>query len=353
MLDFVIVDYATPRRNGRGTGASWTLRPPQLLRRRELLHRALLRWHRIDRPRWTGRLRRPSQGPPPRRLFERAESFFLEIFASCCRLSSGAAEAGLRVIEPVELNHGPWLDMLDRRVEKTVGRWIRTQKVWCVHFGTPCSRWSRARTCARADSPVDALGTRCAAVTMRLLRKCLAKKVWFTIENPASSELWSYPPWARLLRQSGAVDAVFPMCRLGADYAKATRMSGTLPGLQKLDCRCRCVLLHEHVNGMAVFETNGVRRTVWKTSLAGKYPPAFCRSLGALLADVAPVGAWCPKGEAEVLPGWACSLGAATGHPEAEGRLLAKLPTRWASEWHDAVKIIMDRIVGAPTRSAT
>ena len=139
------------------------------------------------------------------------------------------------------------------------------------------------------------------------------------------------------------MNAVFPMCRFGADYAKATRMSGTLPGLQKLDCLCRCALPHERVNGMAVFETDGVRNTVWKTNLAGKYTPALCRSLGTLLADVAPVGAWRPKGEAEVLPGWARSLGAATGHPEAEERQLAKLPTRWVSEWHDAVKIIMDK----------
>ena len=42
-LDFVNMDSAMPRRTGRSAGNSWTLRPPQLLRRRELLHRALLR----------------------------------------------------------------------------------------------------------------------------------------------------------------------------------------------------------------------------------------------------------------------------------------------------------------------
>ena len=62
---------------------------------------------------------------------------------------------------------------------------------YVVHFGTPCSRWSRARTTGCTGGAVDAKGMESAQATIRFMRLCRKHAVKISIENPAGSGLWT------------------------------------------------------------------------------------------------------------------------------------------------------------------
>ena len=80
------------------------------------------------------------------------------------------------------------------------------------------------------------VGLRAAHTTLQLLRLCLQHSVFFTVENPSASQLWSWPPLQSFLRQCSAVRADYHMCQYAATYLKPTSVVGTLPGLLELTC---------------------------------------------------------------------------------------------------------------------
>lgn len=121
--------------------------------------------------------------------------YFLEVFAGSGRISAALDERGLLVAEPLDLNRGPWCDLLDKRVEKVVASWILSGRVWGAWFAPPCARCSPARTTGRAGSYVDISGIKCAHAMLRLLRVRDARGVRYVIENPARSSLFTWSPW--------------------------------------------------------------------------------------------------------------------------------------------------------------
>ena len=65
-----------------------------------------------------------------------------------------------------------------------ISPWIGAQKVSAVHFGTPCTPWSVARSEKLSETKYMAAGRDCASVTVELIRLCNAYGVYWSIENP-------------------------------------------------------------------------------------------------------------------------------------------------------------------------
>ena len=138
------------------------------------------------------------------------------------------------------------------------------------------------------------------------------------------------------LRRSGAVHTTLRMCAFGTSYKKAIRLAGTLPGIGALGRKCQCRHPHEHLCGLV--ESGG--KLVWKTSLAGKYPPLLARAAADLVAtalDIAPgVEPTAPERP------WDQQLALAHG----EGLIppqpaTPSCPTRWRCEWSGAKRTSM------------
>ena len=68
----------------------------------------------------------------------------------------------------MDLKTSPLMDLLDHGIERRVRRALSSRELWFVHFGTPCTCWSVARRAQGGDT--EALGRRCAKLTLRLLR---------------------------------------------------------------------------------------------------------------------------------------------------------------------------------------
>ena len=94
------------------------------------------------------------------------------------------------------------------------------------------------------------------------------------------------------------------MCAYGAPYLKPTRIMTNAQSLTPLSRTCACTLPHEIPCGLCKFRENGRIRSVWKTSIAGRYPPALCRAFAQALLQEAPPAA--PRGpsEPELAKGW-------------------------------------------------
>ena len=85
--------------------------------------------------------------------------------------------------------------MRDPRTLAAVRAFIRERRVWMVHFGTPCTEFSVARTRGARTG----LGQALADTTASLIRLCERVGVRWSIENPRSSALWRHPSIAQLV----------------------------------------------------------------------------------------------------------------------------------------------------------
>ena len=117
---------------------------------------------------------------------------FIEIYAGCSLLTAAVAGLGLEAACPLEILRGAHFDLHDHRIFRAVADWIKKRKLWYVHFGTPCTMWSAATTSTRAQHIPH--GMKAAQLTLKLLRLCRQFKVHWSLENPASSQLWNWPP---------------------------------------------------------------------------------------------------------------------------------------------------------------
>ena len=212
----------------------------------------------------------------------------LELFAGGGRLTGALLQSGLDTACPIEIENGAHFDLLDRRVFRRICRWIRCGHVWAVWLGTPCTPWSCARRATEIEPEHISKGRQCAEITAKLIRLCNASGVYWVLENPKSSKLWSWDPIAKLCAESAVHIAFLPFCAFGTSYQKWTCLKGTLPGLSSLSRECRCTVNHEILCGLAVFLTPDNRKQrIWKTKLAGQYPPQFCREVSRLFRKAA------------------------------------------------------------------
>jgi hypothetical protein len=279
------------------------------------------------------RARAPLRGGLPR------GPVVLELFSGVGRLSAAWREKRLRVGPPFEILSGKQFDLLDDKIFGEVCRWVRSGRVWAIHFGTPCSRWSTARTTGKAGGTVDQLGMACALRTVSLLRLCRRHQVVWTLENPASSGLLTWKPFARQVVLQGATSQVAHMCAYGAAFKKPTAIVGTLPSLDGFARHCPGGLRHVQLQGTVTIENEVGRKSHWRTSLAGAYPPQFCRDLATRYAAAAPPRSFVLPGEPTLSDWWERSLVAAGGLEQP--RRCVGTPALRADqllEWEDCVK---------------
>ena len=152
-------------------------------------------------------------------------SYFLEVFSGTARLTEAVARHGLRVLPDVEVGKGRQFDMLRPACQKIILDLIRDERVWAVHFGAPCTVWSRARRNLknfRKARQKEAMGVALALFIASAIRLCLACNVVFTLENPQTSRLWEFGPIQDLFKNPKTHFFVLRMCGWGAPYKKPT-----------------------------------------------------------------------------------------------------------------------------------
>ena len=74
------------------------------------------------------------------------------------------------------------MDLLNLRIAGEVFGWVNSGLIWGIWPGTPCSRWSVARTAGRAGTKVDVCGSACAHFTRRIVDLCLNMSIPFAID---------------------------------------------------------------------------------------------------------------------------------------------------------------------------
>jgi hypothetical protein len=237
----------------------------------------------------------------------------LDLFSGVGGVAAALVELLLRTAVPVDILHGRHFDVTCARVEKEIFQWVRDGRVWCVVMGTPCTPWSRARTTGSADSPSHLVALKCAHFSRRLLRLCRECGVHVIVENPRSSGLWGWRPFARELKRLRASTVDLHMCAFDAAWFKPTRLCGTVPGLELMGRRCPGGVKHVVLQGL-VEDASGKKR--WRTSFASAYPAAFSRCLAGVLAAVAPKGALRRATEPALSTWWERRLCRASKQPD-------------------------------------
>ena len=96
----------------------------------------------------------------------------------------------------------------------------KNRRVWLVHLAPPCTFWSQAL--AGRSQHHQQTGLSAAEVTLNIMRACDRSNVLWTLENPKSSRLWSWPPLSEYLTTHGHYIAEVHYCQFKCSYQKAT-----------------------------------------------------------------------------------------------------------------------------------
>ena len=224
----------------------------------------------------------------------------LEVYAGCARLTGACAEFGLSIGPPIDILNGNELDTRNPHVQSCILSWILAGLVWYVHIAPQCTWASIARRRSRKPADMSTMW-----FTVLVLRAAREAKIFFSIENPVSSHLWHVPAIAKLLE--GAIAVTYDCCAFGANYLKRTTLRTNCHALVALAKRCHDVPMpheHETLEGKVAIPCAGKLAYFWKTSLAGKYPPALCREWAGLLRKIAPPNAIARPGAALLSAHW-------------------------------------------------
>ena len=249
-------------------------------------------------------------------------------FSGCGRLTGACSSLCLGVSVPFEIKNGSEFDLIDRRVQAVVLKWIRARRVWFFHSGTVCARlfgrrylipacvgclWSVPASCFEWCASVGSLG----CVTRSRTRPPRLSSSGSRLALPCVG-----PAWSRSFTMRN--------CRFGTAWLKPTRIVTNLPDLAVLGVRCAGG--HTHVPLRGQVRIDG--KWVWRTSLAGAYPPALCWRLASLLASVAPKAAWRDGQDSLLSPKWQSELRTACrlGKPEIQ-QLVPSCPARFSLPW--------------------
>ena len=149
--------------------------------------------------------------------------------------------------------------MLDENVVRKMELQIRDGMYHYVHFGTPCTSFSRAvrpkfQLRSRRD-PVGPesnekirIGNQLVRNTLRLIQAAEETGVYWSLENPAGSYMWLFPGVAELKAKHFGVS--WDMCSHGGKldgmyYKKPTGLGTNCSALTHLSRRCN--KKHEHI----------------------------------------------------------------------------------------------------------
>ena len=188
--------------------------------------------------------------------------------------------------------------MTNPKLQRLVVKWAQNKRFWLLHLAPPCSGWSVARN-QQLSAPPTARSL--ALFTVRLIRACRSSGTAFTVENPAGSRLWDWPPLRRELIKAKSLIVPSVFCAFGAPYRKPTSWASSLGAFSGLWSQCSCRGLHrERLQGLVHHKGEWK----WKSSLASPYPPAAARCYAQCALAAAPASAWRQKGEPLVDDKW-------------------------------------------------
>jgi hypothetical protein len=218
----------------------------------------------------------------------------VEFFSGSGHLSRALRRHGWFVIE-IDIVHG--FDILKR------GRlaWLRgvlmSGLIDAVHFGTPCSSFSRARDRPngppplRSDSmvlglpdlrPHDAdkvrLGNALASATLSLADVARLHGIPGTVENPHTSRIWLLPSWQRFVQRRCVRTTILDICAFEAPWRKRTRLISWHIDLALIDRRCTSSRGCCGFTGTPHMKLEGVdpaTKRFW-TKIAEPYPSSLC-----------------------------------------------------------------------------
>ena len=189
-------------------------------------------------------------------------SVFLEVFSGKAWLTRAMRKQGWLALPPIDIVvDGDVLEpanILDPVIMQKVRNWCSSGILALVHFGTPCTTFSRARKHGdggpppiRSDkhlygipgiSPDDAekvrLGTRFLDISLELADLVFQHKGAWSIENPASSMLWLMPQVLLFIAQHPHVRNQLDMCQFGGDSKKPTVFLASGAFLAQISRQC-------------------------------------------------------------------------------------------------------------------
>ena len=200
---------------------------------------------------------------------------FLEIFAGSARLSHAMNKSGLATLTPMDSMFTSDHDLRRRATQLVVLHWLRSGVISYVHFGTPCTVFSRARhgiLNARKAREKERIGLELALFTAEAIETCSRCGVKWSLENPRKSRLFDLPFLAPMLHRHGVACLDIDFCEYGEPYQKATRIFTNCWKLVDLCRRCSHKKHNIVLRGSEVVLQDGKRITQPKTKAAGAYP---------------------------------------------------------------------------------
>ena len=161
----------------------------------------------------------------PARAAARSPAAVLELFSGTAELSRAfSSMRHVIVLRPIDILSGSEYDLTNVRAREEVLSVIRGGGVGCVHMGLPCRGWAAFRAGRSSASARGAekervrlwLSTFC----VKVVRACDSLSNGWSMENPANSGLWSFPPVARLIHDPQNHAACFQSCYFGDAYRR-------------------------------------------------------------------------------------------------------------------------------------
>ena len=197
-----------------------------------------------------------------------------------------------------DLSLGPLYDLCDAKNQRLVRGWLLAGAVWGVHMGTPCNTFSRARggmtpslrspqfvaglpnlAAKQQQQQVD-VGNKLLSFSIGLLR-IRRMGIAATLENPATSYLFSMVNMLQVTNMRGCSNVVTEFCMYGMPWRKSTRVVGFNIDLLPLGARrsidkprglcARTMQPHTVLRGLD--------KGVFLTRIAQPYPRLFCKVL--------------------------------------------------------------------------
>lgn len=204
---------------------------------------------------------------------------FLEVFSGTGRLTKTMNSRGIPCFEDIEIGKGQEFNLLRKTTQDFLIYTILERKLLYVHFGCPCTVFSRARhnikhwTRARQK---EAEGVSLALFTVRAVRALISVGGYFSIENPLGSTLWQFPPIYSLFKSKDVVFVRWDMCQYGEHHKKPTGLLTNLAAFSGLAKQCTGGHVHQQLRGTERVVVDGRWVSRNRTKGAGAYSQPLC-----------------------------------------------------------------------------
>ena len=170
--------------------------------------------------------------PTPEQI---ALPWFLEIYSGKGWLTRAMRKRGWAILPPIDIVVAGEVEeaasVVDPALMAKVNAWLGSGAVKLVHFGTPCTTFSRARRNDGGPPPIRSddhlngipgirwkdkesvrLGTEFLNIALRLCRLIASAGGHWSIENPLHSMLWLMPQTAQFCLELQAVAIQMDLC---------------------------------------------------------------------------------------------------------------------------------------------